>query len=213
MTISLISIKLPATEYYYGTAYLKAQFYSVIKAQEEPVIMGNKKLKAKYILRSSIAKYYANKAWHTCRDSALISLATIVMGWVGVIIYFCRKGFEVKQSNFVRGREMTTLEELKALIQKQNKQRKYKGYSLVGVPYPPSGETQHTMIAGSTGSGKTILISEIIEQIKLRGDKAVIYDFTGTFTERFYNPKKDIILNPFDSRSRGWSILEEVEHE
>ena len=35
----------------------------------------------------------------------------------------------------------------------------------------------------------------------------------GVYTERFFNPQKDILLNPFDLRSPKWSIFKEVKSE
>ena len=62
------------------------------------------------------------------------------------------------------------------------------------MPYPYLAEMQHSFVIGANGTGKTILISQIVEQIRERGDKAIIYDKKGDYTKWFYNPKKDKIL-------------------
>ena len=35
-------------------------------------------------------------------------------------------------------------------------------YSIAGIPYPERTETQHTIVSGTTGSGKTVLISDLV---------------------------------------------------
>ena len=74
-----------------------------------------------------------------------------------------------------------------------------------GVPYPERAETQHTIVSGTTGSGKTVLISDLVEQIRQRGERCVIYDKMGSYTRAFFDPDKDVLLNPLDARAPRWS--------
>ncbi|MGI4876198.1 MAG: type IV secretion system DNA-binding domain-containing protein [Janthinobacterium lividum] len=78
-------------------------------------------------------------------------------------------------------------------------------YTVGGVPYPWRAEQSHTMIVGTTGTGKSTAMKDLLRQIKLRGDRAVVFDLTGTYVEGFYNPRTDVLLNPFDSRCPAWS--------
>jgi len=41
---------------------------------------------------------------------------------------------------------------------------------IAGVPYPEGAETRHTIVSGTTGSGKTVLIADLVEQSPLRQD-------------------------------------------
>ena len=75
---------------------------------------------------------------------------------------------------------------------------------------PPSTETKHTLAVGATGSGKSQLIAQYIEQVIRRGDRAVILDLKGEFTSFFYRPGVDMILNPLDERSIKWSIVNDI---
>lgn len=118
--------------------------------------------------------------------------------------------------------------------------KKYYNYKIANAIYPYGAETIHTIITGASGTGKTMLITDLIEQIRKNGDRAIIYDRMGTFVSKFYNGelisnnikkvlndnnlsdvrrqelidyynlKKDIILNPKDIRSPYWSIFNEV---
>ena len=75
---------------------------------------------------------------------------------------------------------------------------------------PPSLEIKHTLAVGAVGSGKSQFISQVIENLIRRGDKAVILDLKGEFTSYFYRPGIDMILNPLDTRSIKWSIANDI---
>ena len=92
-------------------------------------------------------------------------------------------------------------------------QKQYKPYKIANkIPYPANTETQHTIITGGSGTGKTQMLKHILTQIKAKGDRAIVYDKMGSFIPHFYEEEKgDIILNPFDKRSPIWSIFNEVE--
>ena len=44
-------------------------------------------------------------------------------------------------------------------------------YCIAGVPYPERTETQHTIVSGTTGSGKTVLISGLVAQVRARAPR------------------------------------------
>ena len=104
------------------------------------------------------------------------------------------------------------IRKIKCFILKQEyKKPSYKPYKIANaLEYPATTENQHTFITGGSGTGKTVLLSGIIDQIKQNGDIAIIYDKMGSFIPYFYNEEKDIILNPFDKRSKNWSIFNEI---
>ncbi len=93
------------------------------------------------------------------------------------------------------------------------RQKQYKPYKIANkIPYPAHTETQHTIITGGSGTGKTQMLKHLLTQIKAKGDRAIVYDKMGSFIPHFYEEAKgDIILNPFDKRSPIWSIFNEVE--
>ena len=132
----------------------------------------------------------------------------------GLFLIIAKRGGRTKKSNFIRGREITSSKDLNKKIVKGNRKEKINdSYTIAGITYPPRGETEHLMLAGTTGTGKTIVIKDLLRQIKERGDKAIVYDYTGAFVEGYYDPAKDIIINPFDKRSKSWCLLKEVDDE
>ncbi|EZP73108.1 TraD [Novosphingobium resinovorum] len=80
-------------------------------------------------------------------------------------------------------------------------------YTLAGIPYPHRTEQSHTMLIGTTGSGKTTELRSLVSQMRAREDTAVIFDLTGAYVEAFYDPARDMILNPMDARCPAWSIF------
>ena len=132
--------------------------------------------------------------------------------FVVLTVILVRKGLKKSGVKFNRGAKIERFDEIKQTITSHNKARKYSAYSLGGIPYPYYSEMEHTLVTGSTGVGKTVLISELVEQIRKRGDKAIIYDKKGDYIEWFYDKSKDYILNPFDTRGSNWNLLAEIEH-
>ena len=90
-------------------------------------------------------------------------------------------------------------------------QRKRKGQgresTLAGIPIPPLDETKHFKMLGTTGTGKSTAIRELLEGALERGDRAVVADPDGGYLARFYDPKRgDVILNLFDARAHTWDL-------
>jgi len=84
--------------------------------------------------------------------------------------------------------------------------------TLAGVEIPEVDETKHFKLLGTTGSGKSTAIRELLTRVLTRGDRAIIADPDGGYLARFYTPNRgDVILNPFEERSARWDLLGEIE--
>ena len=73
-----------------------------------------------------------------------------------------------------------------------------------GVPIPRESEPSHFLLAGAPGVGKSTVISDMLEVVRNRNERACIYDPAGEFASRFYRDG-DVILNPLDARSAPWT--------
>lgn len=78
-----------------------------------------------------------------------------------------------------------------------------------GVPVPFAAESTQFFVGGSTGTGKSVCIAEYLESALRRGDRVICVDPDGASLRHFHAPG-DAILNPFDRRSEGWSIFNEI---
>ena len=126
--------------------------------------------------------------------SGLISWFWIVMG---------RKKQETK---VISGFELVDPKVLTARILKAGASP----YKIANVPIPKNAEFQHMMVSGTTGSGKSNTIHQLLKQIRANGDQAVVVDTTGGIFSRFYDESQDILLNPLDARGRNWNLWQEA---
>mgnify|MGYP000373115122 CR=1 FL=1 len=83
-------------------------------------------------------------------------------------------------------------------------------YTIANVPMPKNAEFQHMMVTGTTGSGKSNAIHQLLSQIRSNGEQAIIVDTTGSIFARFYEEGQDILLNPLDARGKNWNLWEEA---
>jgi type IV secretory pathway TraG/TraD family ATPase VirD4 len=84
--------------------------------------------------------------------------------------------------------------------------------TLAGAPLDGQDEVKHIKIIGTTGSGKSTAIRELLTGALARGDRAIIADPDGSYAKRFYRPARgDRILNPFDERSARWDLFAEID--
>ena len=130
-------------------------------------------------------------------------------------------------SKFLRGTQLVTPEFLFELTQNRNDKDNYQ-LEIANIPIPIDLEGVHFLENGSTGTGKSVGIKEVNHHIRIRQgkykkynrenpnkdkkipDRCVTIDPNGDLFSIFGNLKKDIILNPYDPRSVGWSIFNEI---
>lgn len=181
-------------------------------------------------------------AWSKClvaaRDGAvtasLITVpATVAFAWIAA--WFGRRS---KESKHERGATLADLPTLVGEIDAHNRGERaieyrrvlgpgwrltspaerraaqlYAPYRLAGVPFPWRLEQSHAMLIGTTGTGKTVCLRDLLSQVRAAGHRAVIFDLTGAFIEAFYDPERDVILNPLDARCPQWSVFEDCTDE
>src|SRR5581483_776400 len=86
--------------------------------------------------------------------------------------------------------------------------------TLCGVRVPPADETKHFKFIGTTGTGKSTAICEILEGALGRGDRAIIADPDGGYLRRFHDADRgDVILNPFQSGAAKWDFYGEIKND
>ena len=85
--------------------------------------------------------------------------------------------------------------------------------TLAGVPISPLDETKHFKLIGTTGTGKSTAIRELLGAALARGDRAVFADPDGGYLAQFFNRYRgDIVLNPFERSSVKWDLFSEINH-
>jgi type IV secretory pathway TraG/TraD family ATPase VirD4 len=82
---------------------------------------------------------------------------------------------------------------------------------LAGVPIGALDETKHFKIIGTTGTGKSTAIRELLRRALERGDRAVITDPDGGYSLSFHDRYRgDVVLNPFEEYGVKWNPFAEV---
>lgn len=79
------------------------------------------------------------------------------------------------------------------------------------MPLVKDMETRHFLVTGSTGSGKTNWMHNILPQVEKKKQPTVVVDQTGEMIAKYYNKERgDIIFNPFDERSHVWDFWADI---
>ncbi|MFZ6007208.1 MAG: type IV secretion system DNA-binding domain-containing protein [Nitrospirota bacterium] len=144
------------------------------------------------------------------RSSLLMFLMSFSLWFLYPAIHrkFKHRAKEQSKDRHLRGAELLTAKELN----KQIKEDGEKVHIHIGdVHMPVSAEPKHLFCVGRPGTGKTVAMRGIIEDIRERNNKAVIYDFKGDYLCKFFDPDRDIIFNPLDTRCTGWNLFNEIE--
>ena len=152
-------------------------------------------------------------------DAALLGFG-IALGVVAVALAALHyAGGRLKRGRYLRGGELVSARQLRRRVAplRTRLRRRFgrsadRPYRIAGIPWPERAETRHTIVSGTTGSGKTVLIADLVEQIRERGERCVLYDKMGSYTETFFDPGRDVLLNPLDARAPRWSPFLEARH-
>jgi type IV secretory pathway TraG/TraD family ATPase VirD4 len=79
-----------------------------------------------------------------------------------------------------------------------------------GVLLDTLDETKHFKLIGTTGTGKSTAIAQLLAAALERGDRAIVTDPDGGYLAQFHDRHTDVILNPFESRSVKWDPFAEL---
>lgn len=109
---------------------------------------------------------------------------------------------------FLRGTRIVSADSLS----KDTKDKKTSQVSIANVPLPVDVENLHILIGGGTGSGKSTLFREIALGAVKRKDRFFCLDPNGEMLSKFYQ-EGDVVLNPYDDRTEGWSFFNEIRSE
>ena len=99
-------------------------------------------------------------------------------------------------------------------LQRRTARRKKSGaeaLTLAGIAIAATDETKHFKLIGTTGTGKSTAIRELLGAALARGDRAVFADPDGGYLTGFYDRYRgDVVLNPFEENSVKWDLFAEI---
>jgi len=143
-------------------------------------------------------------------NAAVIGGLTMIGAFVIVGMYLWSYGQRKIKDVQLRGSSLVDGPDLKEALERRGDASPY---VIAGVPMRSKSENLHTLIAGAQGTGKSQQIVALLKQVRARGKRAIVYDPSGEFTQAFYRPGIDVLMNPLDSRSPNWNIWEEIQQD
>lgn len=141
-------------------------------------------------------------------------MAIAFVGAVAIVYRFSNQDISLSGTKNLRGAKI--ISEKNLCRQLRNKHdRKFPALAAPPISLPYDAEARHVFTAGSTGSGKSVMLCSFIKSMterlsKYSNIKILLYDRKGELTSKFYKDG-DIIFNPYDERFPGWTIFNEFE--
>jgi len=165
----------------------------------------------KMLASSIISSYKFSSAWNNIvKECQLLVVNSFSLGFfISVIIFIIWSNFSksLKQAKKKEGNKVLTALQVK---RKLNWMGKASAFKIGHMSLVKNNETKHFLITGSTGSGKTNLLHNLLPQIELKKQPTIIIDQTGEMIARYYNTARgDIIFNPFDGRGKAWDLWQD----
>jgi len=196
-------------EMYYSQKYMEASFKGFIFPETGKVtlLIDGHEAEVNPIVAKEIARPFKEMAIWKIYVLSMIGLFIGGVSFFVLIWALTKYGGRKMKDDHLRGGKRTSGEILKKQLLEKHEASPY---SMAGVPMRKNSEALHCLVTGATGTGKSVVILDMLDQIRQQGKRAAVYDPTGQFIETFYRPGKDIILNPLDVRCPRWTLWNEV---
>ncbi len=194
-----VDFKLSIGAFFYGKHQIVIDFYSISKGH-----FVHMRAEEYNYLFWKVMPYGAsiNQVLLWAKQDAFFEVVvSFVVGCSLALIVFTYRGGGILGIKKLRGSDLVTPKQLAKILRRAKEASKI---IISGLPLVKDSETQHLLLTGTTGAGKTNMLKELIPQIRESGDRAIIFDVTGEFVDRFYNPETDLILNPLVENSVSW---------
>lgn len=144
---------------------------------------------------------------------ANLKLCAAGCGIVGMLLfctivwYVGRIGSKESEDEFISGMKLT--DDVASVNRMLKKAGQKSDLQIGGLHMVKNAEVLNFLIHGTIGVGKSTLIRWLLDFIRKRGDRAIIYDSGCTFTETHYDERIDKILNAHDKRCENWVLWRE----
>lgn len=213
VVLAFMYFKSTAYDRYVWWQYLNAHFQMLIGGHHATIDMiqpwGQKQvLNAEIFANSHLMQWYLGLFKTLIFESVMLSLGLWVVSVMGLFYFLKQRGKAHTEDKYVKGDTIVAPEVLK----KQLEHAKKASDIQLGKPKLPlvlNAELQHIGLDGTTGAGKTNTLYEILDLIRLRGERAIIFDENGNFLKYYFRQDSDHLLNGLDLRSHAWDLWAE----
>lgn len=188
--------------------YEQARFYQVIHIKTinvDPQFWS--KIKGQYAndlpvgVVVNATQPYAEKFYRLTKVRLKQSIYFALAPLSAILAFFFFRGRQSAKKHHIKGNKLAPIWQVAWKLKLTCKASKI---FLGSLPLVKGTETQHILITGGTGSGKTNCLHHLLTSIRHQKQRAIIVDTTGILTDGYYREGKDIILNPLDPRGAPW---------
>lgn len=144
---------------------------------------------------------YVEKFYRLTKQRLKHSIYFALAPLSAILTFFFLRGKQSAKKHHMKGNQLVPIWQVKWKLKWTRKASKI---CLGSLPLVKGTETQHLLITGGTGSGKTNCLHHLLTSIRKEKKRTIIMDTTGILTERYYREGKDRILNPLDLRGVPW---------
>jgi type IV conjugative transfer system coupling protein TraD len=135
--------------------------------------------------------------------STLISIGLLTL----ITVWLKRRGQDQTSDKMIKGDTLVDSEVLAQSIKRQHGSKL--PFQIANIPLPPDAERSHFLIHGSTGTGKSVSIRQLLDTIRQNGDRVILYDKSCDFIRYYFQNDSDVLLNSLDERGAPWDLWNE----
>ncbi|MCM7506611.1 type IV conjugative transfer system coupling protein TraD [Enterobacter kobei] len=164
------------------------------------------------VLKMTLPQIYADPYMQAMGDQCLTELQWAagasglfsMVVFIAVTWFIANIGRKESEDEYISGMQLTDKPaEVNKLLRKNGE---FSDLRVGDLHMVRMAEVLNFLMHGTIGVGKSTLIRWLLDYIRKRGDRAIIYDSGCTFTETHYNPSTDFILNAHDERCANWQM-------
>ena len=174
----------------------KYQAVSYISASGRRMRASQQQFLSSLAMQQSILKIQQN-----LQQAALNAIFSFILSLVAVIWIFLHRSKSLSQLQQIRGARIVDAKILAKLVQANTPSQ----YTIAGVPLVKNSECQHILLHGTTGTGKSVVMTDLMCQVRNKGQKGIVYDCDGSYIACYYRPDRDVLLNALDLRTVCWN--------
>ena len=195
--------------------YWKAYFWGVVLVLPEHLIVFHSsddtlRWQAQEVLNNARLVDFVNIHYAQLQEQIKQALPWGIGAWLMLASVFFWGGKRQRDNELLEGVQQIPLKVYHRFLKKQ----KLKSAFRIGnAHWTQNAEVQHLLVTGDPGTGKSQLLTQLLQQIRAAGDMAIVYDPKGDMVRDFYQPESDVLYSPFDQRSSKWEVWQDLNTE
>lgn len=159
------------------------------------------------ILTEKYPLWCGEQLWVSFLIAAMVGSVICLIAFVVTVWVLGCRGKKQSEDEITGGRQLTADPGVVAAMLKR--EGKTSDIHIDKLPLIKDSEIQNFCLHGTVGSGKSEFMRRLMDHVRRRGEMAIVYDRSCEFVKSYYDPSKDINLNPLDARCPAWDLWRE----